>query len=102
MVDYKAIAKSDEFRQFKKSKNRFIWPIVFLFILYYLALPLIAGYAKSLMGKLVLGNITFGYLYGLTYYVVVWVLAFVYVTKANRFDRQADSLLQKYSRRKGA
>lgn len=102
MVRYDEIAKSSEFQQFKRRKNRFIWPVVVLFIVYYLTLPLLAGYAKPLMGTLVAGNITFGYLYGLTYYVVVWTLAFVYVVKANSFDKQANVLLEKYTQRKGA
>lgn len=99
MVDnYQEIANSEEYQQLKKSKSSFVWPIVLLFIAYYMCLPLMAGYGKDLMSKFVFGNITFGYLYGISYYLVAWVLAFVYVFKARSFDSQSEAIIKKYSK----
>lgn len=102
MERHEVIAQSKEFKRLKQAKTRFIWPIVFLFILYYATLPIMAAYAKPLMGTLVFGNVTFGYMYGMSYYIIAWALAFVYVVKAAGFDKQVKALLEKYVYQKGA
>ena len=98
MEDFQKIASSQDFKEFKRSKSKFLWPIVILFVCYYLALPLMAGYAKDLMGSFVFSNITFGYLFGISYYIVAWGLAFVYVLRARKFDQRASEILSKYSK----
>lgn len=102
MEKYSEIARSKEFHKLKQAKMLFIWPVVILFLLYYLSLPLMAGYAKSLMGSYVFGYITFGYLYGVLFYFVAWGLAFWYVRKARQFDRRSEALLNHYNEKKGA
>lgn len=101
MERYDRIANSAEFQRLRRSKLLFIWPIVLLFLIYYLTLPILAGYARPLMNSFVVGHVTFGYLYGMLYYLVAWGLAFLYVGKARQFDEQAKILMDKYGR-KGA
>ncbi len=102
MENYEQIANSEEFLELKRSKLLFVWPVVILFFCLYLSFPLMAAYAKPLMGKFVTGNITFGYLYGVALYFVAWALAFVYFAKAKGFDQKAKATLDKYGQRKGA
>ncbi|EGK12218.1 DUF485 domain-containing protein [Kroppenstedtia eburnea] len=102
MEKYAEIARSQEFKKFKRAKLVFIWPIVILFLLYYLTLPLLAGYARPLMSSFITGHITFGYLYGVLCYLVAWILAYLYVRKARKFDEQARAIIDPYTRKKGA
>ncbi|RST73096.1 DUF485 domain-containing protein [Siminovitchia acidinfaciens] len=102
MENFDQIANSKEFGELKRSKLRFIWPVVILFFCLYLSFPLMAAYAKPLMGKFVFGNLTFGYLYGVSLYFVAWALAFVYFVKAKGFDEKAKETVEKYRQRKGA
>lgn len=102
MEKYSKIARSREFHKLRSSKMLFIWPVVILFLLYYFTLPLMAGYARPLMGSFVVGNITFGYLYGILFYFVAWGLAFWYVRKARQFDDRSKALLDQYAEKKGA
>jgi uncharacterized membrane protein (DUF485 family) len=102
VAGYSKIAKTEEFSELKRSKMVFIWPIVILFFCLYLSLPLMAAYAKPLMGKFLFGNITFGYLYGVSLYFVAWALAFVYFFQAKKFDQKAKTVVDKYRQQKGA
>lgn len=102
MEKYRVIARSEEFKRFKRAKVMFVWPIVILFLLYYLTLPLMAGYARPLMSSFIVGNITFGYLYGVLFYFVAWGLAFLYVRKARKFDEQAKVFVHRHTKEKGA
>ncbi|WP_054949823.1 DUF485 domain-containing protein [Numidum massiliense] len=96
MDKWEKIATSNEFKALERSKARFIWPIVVVFILFYLSLPLMAGYVKPLMNTFVVGNITFGYAFATSQFFVAWLLAFLYVARAKRFDAQAEDIRQKY------
>ncbi|MBM7717463.1 DUF485 domain-containing protein [Siminovitchia sp. FSL H7-0308] len=102
MANYDKIACTKEFVELKRSKMKFIWPIVILFFCLYLSFPLMAAYAKPLMSKFLFGNITFGYLFGVSLYFVAWALAFVYFLKAKGFDQKAKALVEKYRHQKGA
>lgn len=100
--NYSRIHNSPEFKELKRSKAAFIWPIVILFLLLYLTFPLMSAYAKPLMSKFVFGNIFFGYIMGVALYFVVWILGFLYFFKAKQYDRKAEMMIEKYSRQKGA
>ena len=86
------IADTQAFKELRRAKLSFIWPVTLLFVAFYLLLPLLAGYAKPLMSKYVVGFVTFGYAYGLIYYLVAWGLAFLYVAVARRFDRASQAI----------
>lgn len=101
MDRYVEIARSGEFKELRRAKMRFIWPTVILFFIYYLTLPIMSGYAKQLMGTFVSGYVTFGYLFGLTFYIIAWILAFVYVRKARQFDEKAESIIEHYVHKEG-
>jgi len=67
--------------------RNFIIPAVAFFLVYYFALPLSNGLAPSLMNTKVIGNINLAYLFALSEFVMAWILAAVYIRRANRvFD----------------
>ncbi|MEI3607163.1 DUF485 domain-containing protein [Pseudogracilibacillus sp. SE30717A] len=104
-INFEQIEQTEEFKELKRQKYKFIFPVPILFFLYYLTFPILSAYAKPLMTKLVIGNLTFGYLFGLSYFIVIWTLAFVYVVKARKYDRMIDEIVQKYgpkTKEKGA
>ncbi len=96
-IDFVKIEQSEEFKRLKRKKYAFIFPIPVLFFLYYLTFPILSAYAKPLMTTVVFGNFTFGYLFGVSYYFVIWTLAFIYVYKARQYDRMVDDIIAKYS-----
>ncbi|MBE3549799.1 MAG: DUF485 domain-containing protein [Brockia lithotrophica] len=89
------IVEDPKFRTFLRKKVLTLWTVVVLFLVFYMLLPIFAGYAKPLMAKYVLGFVTFGYAFGLLYYLVAWGLAFVYVVLARSFDRDARAFAEK-------
>jgi len=89
------IAEDPKFRTFLRKKVFVLWTVVVLFLVFYMLLPIFAGYAKPLMAKYVLGFVTFGYAFGLLYYLVAWGLAYVYVVLSRGFDRDARAFAEK-------
>ena len=54
-----------------------------LFLVYYFLLPLGNGLAPDLMKTKVFGEVNIAYLFALSEFVMAWVLAYLYIRKAN-------------------
>jgi uncharacterized membrane protein (DUF485 family) len=69
------------------AKLRFLVPMTIIFMVGYIGLTAIAGFAKGLMGVKIVGSLNLGFaLIGFNY-VLSWVLALVYERIANKiFD----------------
>jgi uncharacterized membrane protein (DUF485 family) len=86
-VDWEAIERSTEFRALIARRRRFVLPATIFFLAWYLGFILLAGYSEDFMGSSIYEGFTVGYLLALTQFVMVWVLGFWYLRKADdEFD----------------
>jgi uncharacterized membrane protein (DUF485 family) len=86
-IDWEAAERSPEFKELIAKRKRFVLPATIFFLSWYLGFILLAGYAEDFMGDSVYEGLTVGYVLALSQFVMVWVLAGVYLRKANRdFD----------------
>src|SRR5437868_9170756 len=88
-IDWEKLAASERFRNLLKAKKRFIVPAMIFFVLYYFALPALIGYARPFMEKRVLGPVNLAYLFALSQFFMAWIIAWLYVRAAARFDKMA-------------
>ena len=79
-----AVGKDPEMVELENRHQRFVWPITVFFLVYYLALPILAGAAPDLMGTKLFGQFTFGYLFALSQFLMAFVVAWVYARWAAR------------------
>jgi uncharacterized membrane protein (DUF485 family) len=82
------------------AKLRLLVPMTVIFMVGYIGLTVLAGFAKGLMGLKVIGPVNLGFvLIGLNY-VISWMLAIVYERIANgRLDALASRTLTGISAR---
>ncbi|WP_018131714.1 DUF485 domain-containing protein [Effusibacillus pohliae] len=90
--EWDIIAESPQFKAMIRKKKAFLVPATVFFLVYYFALPVLAGYFKPLMAVKVTDSINFGYLFALSEFVMAWVLAHLYMKKANQFDDTASEM----------
>ncbi len=84
---WEELAGSGEFRRLIAARRHFIIPAVAFFLVYYFALPLGNGLLPGLMNTKIIGNVNLAYLFALSEFVMAWILAYVYIRRANRvFD----------------
>jgi uncharacterized membrane protein (DUF485 family) len=89
-VHWEGLEQTEEFRQLVKARMRFVLPATIFFLVYYFLLPLGNGLAPGLMKTRVFGEINVAYLFALSEFVMAWVLAYLYIRKANTvFDTLA-------------
>jgi uncharacterized membrane protein (DUF485 family) len=86
--DWKALERSPEFHELIRRKKRFVLPATIGFLAWYTTFILLSGYAEDFMGsELLVDGITVGYGLALSQFLMVWVLAWLYLRKADReFD----------------
>ncbi len=98
--DWDIVAHNREFKDLMAAKARFIVPATIFFVVYYFALPVLVGYAPEFMSTPVIGPVNIAYLFALSQFFVAWILAYLYVRAADRFDQMGKSVLAHLARTK--
>ncbi len=105
-IDWVGAERSPEFRELIAKRRRFVLPATIFFLTWYLGFVLLAGYAPDFMGGSIYEGLTVGYVLAFSQFVMVWVLGFWYLRKADRdFDplaRRAAEVALTSSRSGGA
>ncbi len=100
--DWDVVANNEEFKDLMAAKARFIVPATIFFVVYYFALPILVGYAPKFMKTTVIGPVNIAYLFALSQFFMAWIVAWLYVRAANRFDKMGKSVLEHLTRHKAA
>jgi uncharacterized membrane protein (DUF485 family) len=95
------IAASAQFQELLAKKKVFIIPAFLFFLVYYLLLPVLLGYAPRLMSIQVFGTVTLAYLFSLSQFAVGWIIAGLYLKASAKFDLLVNDLLMKMDDSKG-
>lgn len=93
------IAKTRAFSDLISAKKRFIIPSTIFFLVYYISLPVLVGFAPELMKRRVWGPLNIAYLFALSQFFMTWILAAWYLRMAAKFDRMAAAILRDQERR---
>ena len=91
---WNTIAESREFKDLMDAKKAFIIPAFVFFVLFYVALPVLVGYAPQFMSIRV-GWVNLAYLFALSQFFVAWIIAALYVKAANAFDRLSNDIVER-------
>ncbi len=83
--EWDRIASGAQFQRLLAAKKRFIIPAFAFFLVYYFLLPILIGYAPSLMRARIMG-VSVAYMFALSQFLVGWVIAWLYLRAAARFD----------------
>jgi|SRR6516162_321088 len=97
-ADWKRIALSSEFKALAARKNGFILGAFSFFFVYFLALPVLVGYAPKLMSTRVIGTVTLAYLFALSQFGVGGIIAGLYLRISARLDALTRELLAREAR----
>lgn len=91
-ANWNALANSPRFQALLREKRRFIVPATVFFLVYYFLLPVLVGYFPALMKREVIGPVNIAYLFALSQFGMAWVLAWIYMRAAVKFDKLAEQI----------
>src|SRR5580693_6278298 len=86
------VAQTDDFKKLLAAKKAFVLPATIFFILYYFALPVSVGYFPAFMHRKVWGPVNIAYLFALSQFLVAWLIAYLYVRAARKFDAYGETV----------
>ena len=96
-----AVGPDPEMVELEHRHQRFVWPATAFFLIYYMALNVLAGTSPDLMGRKLFGEFTFGYLFALSQFLMAFIVAWVYSRwAASRIDPLATGLRKKLHRQR--
>lgn len=78
------VQQSPEFGQLKKVFRSFAFPMTVVFLVWYLAYVFGSILAKDLMMTQVFGNVTVGFLFGISQFVSTFVITWLYIRHMNK------------------
>lgn len=99
--DWSAIAASAMFTDLIALKKAFIVPAFVFFLLHYIGLAVLLGYAPRLAAMRVISTVNVAYLFALLQFVVGWIVAALYLLAAAKFDALAEDLLAQLEKPRG-
>lgn len=86
-VSWTKAVRHSSFLALLSTKRRFLVPAVIVYVVFYIGLTSLAGFAKGFMVQKVVGQMNVGYALIIATYAMAWIVAMVYVRVANRtFD----------------
>jgi uncharacterized membrane protein (DUF485 family) len=90
------VLEGGEITELARRHGRFAWPMTVFFLVYYMLLMWLPSVAPGFMGRRLLGNFTFAYLFALSQFLMTFVVAWLY----SRFARRRlDPLALEYRQR---
>jgi uncharacterized membrane protein (DUF485 family) len=92
-VNWAEIEAKPAFRSLLGRKAKFIVIATVFFMIYYLALPILVGYWPDLMKKQVWGKVNIAYVFALSQFFMAWIVAFIYVRVAAKWDKEAAAII---------
>ena len=93
VADWDRLASAPEFKKLLADKRRFIVPATVFFVAYFVALPVLVGYAPRLMETNLLG-VNLAYLFALSQFFMAWIVAGLYVRAAAKWDEAAARVIE--------
>jgi uncharacterized membrane protein (DUF485 family) len=87
-----AIDADPRLQSLRARKSRFVWGLTIFSAIYYLLLPIGAGYFTDLYKVRLWGVLNLGLLFVLSQFLMAWVIAWYYARRARQFDAMADQI----------
>jgi len=97
------IATRDAIHTSIAAKRSFLLPMIVIFLVGYIGLTVLAGFARGFMAHKVIGAVNVGFIFIAANYLLAWVLAIIYVRLANTtFDPLAKKALAAMNEMEGS
>jgi uncharacterized membrane protein (DUF485 family) len=93
--EWDELAADPEFTALLRARRRFVIPATCIFLLVFLGLPAGLIAQPSLMSSTLPGGLTVAYAYGLSLFVVAWLLLALYLRAAKSFDDRAAAFVER-------
>jgi len=94
--EWRRVSRTSAFGELMGSKKAFIIPAVVFFLVFYMAMPVLAEFTTVLDGQVV-GALNWAYVYGFAQFLMTWILMHMYVRRAKKWDKLVEEAREEAS-----
>ena len=94
--EWRRVSRTSAFGELMRSKKAFIIPAVVFFLVFYMAMPVLAEFTTVLDGQVV-GALNWAYVYGFAQFLMTWILMHMYVRRAKKWDKLVEEAREEAS-----
>lgn len=99
--EWRRVSQTSAFGELMRSKKTFIIPAVVFFLVFYMAMPVLAEFTTALDGQAV-GALNWAYVYGFAQFLMTWILMHLYVRRAKKWDKLVEEAREEASEERTA
>ena len=100
-AEWRRVERTSAFQELIQRKKAFLIPAVIFFLVFYMTMPVLAGFTTILDGQAI-GAITWAYVYGFAQFLMTWILLHLYLNRAKKWDRLVEETRQEASEERTA
>jgi uncharacterized membrane protein (DUF485 family) len=94
--EWRRVSRTSAFGELMRAKKAFIIPAVIFFLVFYMAMPVLAGFTTVLDGQAI-GAVTWAYVYSFAMFPMTWILCHLYLNRARKWDKLVEEAREEAS-----
>jgi uncharacterized membrane protein (DUF485 family) len=94
--EWRRVSQTSAFGELMRAKKAFIIPAVTFFLVFYMAMPVLAEFTTVLDGPAI-GAMNWAYVYGFAQFLMTWILMYIYVSRAKKWDKLVEEAREEAS-----
>ncbi len=94
--EWRRVSRTSAFGELMRAKKAFIIPAVIFFLVFYMAMPVLAEFTTVLDGQAI-GALNWAYVYGFAQFLMTWILMHIYVNRAKKWDKLVEEAREEAS-----
>jgi uncharacterized membrane protein (DUF485 family) len=94
--EWSRVSRTSAFGELMRAKKAFIIPAVIFFLVFYMAMPVLAEFTTVLDGQAI-GALNWAYVYGFAQFLMTWILCHLYLNRAKKWDKLVEEAREEAS-----
>ena len=94
--EWRRVSRTSAFGELMRAKKAFIIPAVIFFLVFYMAMPVLAEFTTVLDGQAI-GALNWAYVYGFAQFLMTCILMHIYVSRAKKWDKLVEEAREEAS-----
>jgi uncharacterized membrane protein (DUF485 family) len=95
-AEWRRVSQTPAFGELMRAKKAFIIPAVIFFLVFYMAMPILAEFTTVLDGPAI-GTLNWAYVYGFAQFLMTLILCHLYLNRAKKWDKLVEEAREEAS-----
>jgi uncharacterized membrane protein (DUF485 family) len=95
--EWRRVSRTSAFGELMRAKKAFIIPAVIFFLVFYMAMPVLAEFT-TVLDRPAIGAMNWAYVYGFAQFLMTLILCYLYINRAKKWDKLVEEAREEASK----